>query len=371
MAKQHYSPDAQSTEDKSPDVQAVRLAGLCPRMPDAGTSASVPGTVIPGESYPLPEGFPESGESYTLTSRQGYAQLVSHPIPHPEVPGYAALTDFLNVTFPFPDQKKGLTALMTRLFEVLGNKFSPAKDRGRGFNGYTDSIDLGPFGAKFAYGGQRGTALLFMPGLACAAVPDWQTLRTLLEHELQARITRWDGAIDDMDGIHPLDEAVGLYKAGYFTNGGNKPSCRQAGNWVEPDGTGRTFYIGKRQNGKMLRIYEKGMQCIHAWHPWVRYELELHNVDRVIPWDVLDKPGPFVAGAFPKALGWVHEEASRIRTIQKEGQLSYGHLVECASHTYGRLINVMLEVEGSPEQVLEKLRKAGSPSRLKFPSDWK
>jgi len=28
-------------------------------------------------------------------------------------------------------------------------------------------------------------------------------------------------------------------------------------------------------------------------------------------------------------------------------------------------------VEGSPEQVLEKLRKAGSPSRLKFPSDWK
>lgn len=37
------------------------------------------------------------------------------------------------------------------------------------------------------------------------------------------------------------------------------PECDQAGNLINPNGDGRTFYVGKRKNGKMLRVYEKGM----------------------------------------------------------------------------------------------------------------
>ena len=209
--------------------------------------------------------------------------------------------------------------------------------------------------------------MLSLPAQACALITDWRPVVEFLRDRYEARITRWDGAVDDFEGTHPVDWAVECYKAGDFTNGGNKPSCRQAGNWIDPDGTGRTLYIGKRQNGKMLRIYEKGMQIGHQWHPWVRYEVELHNVDRVVPWEVLFDPGKYVAGAYPKALGWVTEEMSRIRTVQTQGPLSYEHLVRCASNAYGPLVNVMLEVEGSPENVVKRLRKPGTPARLSFP----
>lgn len=326
----------------------------------------LPGRVIPGESYPLME-FPESGERYEIFARGIHACFVAHPLPHPEVQGYTALTDYFNCTFPFEGTHQNVRTFLDRLLRLPGLNISQAKNRGKGFNGYERSCDLGDFGARFGYGGQAGTALLSLPGQACSAISDWQPLVELLRDQLAARITRWDGAVDDFAGTHPVDWAVERYLAGDFTNGGNKPSCRQAGNWIEPDGTGRTFYIGKRQNGKMLRVYEKGMQAGHEWHPWVRYEVELHNVDRKIPWDVLANPGQYVAGAYPKALAWVTEEMSRIRTIREESSLAYRHLVKCAANAYGPLVNVMLEVEGSPDAVVKKLSRPGVPSRLAYP----
>lgn len=290
-------------------------------------------------------------------------------MPHPEVRGCTALTDYLNCTFPFTGTHQEVRQFIDQLLRIPGINISHAKNRGKGFNGYERSYDLGDYGARFGYIGQSGTALLSLPGQACATIADWAPVVALLRDQYNARITRWDGAVDDFLGTHPVDWAVERYLAGDFTNGGNKPSCRQAGNWVEPDGTGRTFYIGKRQNGKMIRIYEKGMQTGQAWRPWVRYEVELHNVDRVVPWDVLFNLGQYVAGAFPKALSWVNEEMSRIRTIHEEGLLAYRHLVDCAANAYGPLVNVMLEVEGSPEAVVKKLRKPGTPARLAFPVD--
>ncbi len=48
-----------------------------------------------------------------------------------------------------------------------------------------------------------------------------------------------------------------------------------------------------------MRIYEKGKQLGDPESPWVRWELELHNTDREIPFDVLLQPGRYVAGAYP------------------------------------------------------------------------
>jgi len=186
----------------------------------------------------------------------------------------------------------------------------------------------------------------------------------LLRDKYGARITRWDGAVDDYLGVHSVDYAVELYKAGMFSSGGNKPKCRESGSWLEPDGSGRTLYIGKRENGKMLRVYEKGMQLGAKWHPWVRWELELHNVDRYIPWDVLLEPGKYVAGSYPKALDWIQDEMQRIRTIQKTIEIGYDYLTHYASVAYGKHLNVMLEVEGSPEKVFAKLAREGIPRRI-------
>jgi phage replication initiation protein len=219
----------------------------------------------------------------------------------------------------------------------------------------------------FAFGGQAGTAFLSLPGEACSLVGDWESVIAFLRSFPAAHITRWDGAVDDFKGTHSVEYAVACFKNGDFNAGGNKPSCNQNGNWIQPDGTGRTFYVGKRKNGKMLRVYEKGMQLGNQWHPWVRWEVELHNIDRLIPWEVLLEPGNYIVGSYPRALGWVQDEMCRVQTIKRQTKISYEHLVGYACRAYGPLLNVMLEVEGSSDAVLEKLHRSGIPRRLKHP----
>lgn len=296
---------------------------------------------------------------------KGHVRLV--PIPEDSAPSYGAITDWLNCTFPFPDGRSGLNRLFSILFAALGDGFAPAIDAGKGLHGWLYSFDLGKSGAKFAYGGQDNTAFLSLRGEACARVPDWETLRDVLENRLEAHITRWDGAIDDYLGAHSVDEAMALYLNGTFGGSGRPPKMKQFGNWVVPDGSGRTIQIGKRESGKLIRIYEKGMQLGENFHPWVRWEVEIHNNDRDIPWDVLKHPGRYAVGAYPKALAWVQAEMSRIVTIQRSQQISYEHLVGWAKQQYGKLFRVMLEVERTPENVLKKLLLEGVPKRLVNP----
>jgi len=178
--------------------------------------------------------------------------------PRSDGKGVGAFTDFLNVTFRLPEWKDPAAGFFYRLCETVGSSFGVMEDQGRGLHGYRRSFAFARGGARFAFGGQYGTGFLSIPGDGCALVPDWERLVGLLQSELGARITRWDGAVDDFEGAYPVDKAVELYLSGAFNAGGRKPSCDQKGNWVEPDGSGRTFYVGKRQNGKLLRVYEKG-----------------------------------------------------------------------------------------------------------------
>lgn len=332
-----------------------------------GPATDLPRLVIRGESY---AGNSASyDEEKVLWVRRG-RQVVPIVIAQPKAgrSPFSALTDYLNCTFPTFDKDANPSAVAFGLAEFFGEKVTPAIDRGRGLHGYTHSYDLGVSSALLAYGGQRGTALLSFPGLACALVKDWQGLRQFLEDHYKARITRWDGAVDDFEGKHSVDSAVKLFKHGAFGSGGRRPSCEQRGNWIEPDGNGRTFYVGKRENGKMLRVYDKGMQLGVPWHPWTRWEVEMHNRDRVIPWDVLEFPGHYVVGAFPQALRWAQKEMRKIKTLHEEATISYDVLAGHAARSYGKLISVMLKQEGSPEAVIDKLKRQGIPARLEHPA---
>ncbi len=282
---------------------------------------------------------------------------------------YAALTDWLNVTFRFPGGTEAIGAFFARFSEAMGGIFGGMTDQGRGKYGYTQSFVFDRGGVLFALGGQRGTALVSIPGEGCAFVQDWNALVALFRDELRGRITRWDGAVDDFEGTHSVDSAVSLYEQGDFHCGGNKPSCCVQGDWLGSGKSGRTFYVGKRANGKLLRVYEKGKQQGDPNSPWVRWELELHNVDRVIPWEVLVEPGRYVAGSYG-CMAWVHSEVTRIRTVKAQDSISYDRLKQVASTAYGALINVMLKREGSAERVVEILRRDGMPRRLQFTDDY-
>ena len=308
----------------------------------------------------------DSGESFVRApGRRGRGRILSVPLPKQDGNPRAALTDYLNLTFPLPPGSvNDPSDLFQLILACLGRAFGPAVDLNRGFLGYHHSFALGESGAKFAYGGQKGTALLSLPGKSCALISDWMPIIALFRDVLGGRITRWDGAVDVFDGSPSVDDAVAFYKAGAFNAGGNKPSCSQAGNWIESDGSGRTFYVGRRKNGKVIRIYEKGKQLGDPKDPWVRWELELHNKDRIIPWEVLLEPGKYVARAYP-CMAWVQADMCRIKTIKKSNQISYAHLKRCLKNSFGQQVNVMMKVEGNDaEKVIAQLRRPGTPSRL-------
>lgn len=277
---------------------------------------------------------------------------------------FGAFTDYLNVTFRLPrDWSDPEADFFDRFSKVAGSGLGVMQELRRGLHGYLYSYAFEHGGVRYAFGGQGNTAFLSLPGEGCALVSRWDQLTELLRDQFGARITRWDGAVDDLEGVHTVNEAVSLYLAGTFNCGGRKPSCEQKGNWIEPDGSGRTFYVGKRRNGKLLRVYEKGKQLGQRDSPWTRWEVELHNTDRVIPWDVLKDPARFVAGAYP-ALSWVTEIGDRIPTLRRTDSISYKHIVYFARLAYGRLVGTMLKREGSADAVVGKLSRPGVPERL-------
>lgn len=332
---------------------------------DGSEVANTPRLVTRGESL-WNEFIGDDGESYILCSSGGRPKLFH--IPKPKIDGVAsaALVDYLNCTFPF-SAKESIADFFYELLNVIGDAFAPVVDRNGGKYGYEHSFQLGNSKALFAYGGNNSTGFLTFSGESCHQIPDWHRLVNYLANIRKAHITRWDGAYDDFDGIHSVDDALKMYKDGLFTNGGRKPRMSQRGNWDEPDGTGRTLYIGSSENGKLMRIYEKGMQLGIPWHPWVRWECQLGNTDRIIPWEAVLEPGKYLAGCYRKALGWISEEQSRIRTLQKTADIGYDSLTYWASVAYGKHIGLMLKVEGSAEKVIEKLCRDGLPARLDLP----
>ena len=287
---------------------------------------------------------------------------------HSNTPADAAITDWVDFTFPLEDSQQAINYFFRSLIVLTGIDFTPLTSRGKGFHGWHRSYSLGKTSAIFAIGGQRGRAVLSLPGSACVLIPDkvWPDLIGLIRDEYQGRITRWDGAADDYEGVHDIEWALQQHAEGGFKSGGNRPRVSIHGDWINNEGRGRTIYIGSRKNGKLIRIYEKGKQLGDVDSKWVRWELELRRKDRDIPWDVLTMPGQYVAGAYP-CMNWVHEKASKVKTYKEIKKISCEHLISSASQSYGQLVNYMLEMGVSKEKIIEKIRRDGVPARLEIP----
>lgn len=147
-----------------------------------------------------------------------------------------------------------------------------------------------------------GSAWLHIPTLAMDRLSAWLD-------DARGTITRADLALDVWQGL-PVTDARDAYIAGQFDVRGKRPSQREHGSWTS--GHSRTFEIGSRETGKMLRVYEKGHQLFgpDSADPWVRLEVEYRNNQRLIPTDVLRRPQDFFAGAYP----WCAEILARTRS---------------------------------------------------------
>ena len=93
-----------------------------------------------------------------MAGHGGKARIQITPLPREGVPPFAALTDWLNVTFPFDSSYPdfAISKLQSQLHQYLTPKFGGMADRGRGLHGYQHSFAFDNGGVMFSYGGQRG-----------------------------------------------------------------------------------------------------------------------------------------------------------------------------------------------------------------------
>jgi len=170
-----------------------------------------------------------------------------------------------------------------------------------GLNFYKATWNLSYSAGMVSMGGKNNTILVQITGQGMAmARSGWQQ-RLAAWVALMNRfvITRLDLAYDDHEGaLYNVDRAATDYDTGGYSMGGRPPSCEMKGNWRRIEGAGRSFYVGKRDNGKMLRVYEKGRQLGDQSSLWTRFEVEIRNNDRDIPFEILTESDSYFVGAY-------------------------------------------------------------------------
>lgn len=265
------------------------------------------------------------------------------------------------ITPPEGDPVPWLLPHLAALFGV------PSCDsRGKGAFGYAQSYDLGGLGILAVGGkGQRGTAYVSLNATGCAHVKNWESVQDWLEAQ-GARLKRVDVAHDDHEGqVLSIERAVEWYNEDGFSAGGRRPGHQVKGDWLTPGSPkGRTLYIGNRANGKMARIYEKGKQLGAPESPWVRAEVEFKDTSRILPYDMLTRPGVYLAGAY-QCFGFLSAIQEKVRTIAKAAKIALGALVHYARQCYGPLVNVLMTKHGKDAAaVVAELIRPGVPRRL-------
>jgi len=115
--------------------------------------------------------------------------------------------------------------------------------------------------------------------------------------DLGGWITRTDLCLDVWSGLDVADVRQ-AWLDGRFDVRGKRPSQKEHGAWSS--GHSRTFEVGNRETGKLLRAYEKGHELFghQSGDPWVRLEVEFRNNHRVLESDILRRPADFFAGAY-------------------------------------------------------------------------
>lgn len=238
-----------------------------------------------------------------------------------------------------------------------------------GMHFYESSYQMGDGWGTVSVGGQRETVLVSISGQGLSAAAEgWETrLQEFLEGASRARITRVDLAHDDYAGAtYNVDRADQEHTQGLFNCGGRNPRCEYRGDWKNPDGKGRSFYVGNRKNGKFCRVYEKGRELGSPASEWVRVEVEFKSVDRVIPFDVLTAPGEYLAAAYP-AFAWIDTHQERIETTARVVQSGVDRAVKVVRHQFGSYIHHLVELFGVDEFLSKVCRNDKVPAFAKVP----
>jgi phage replication initiation protein len=354
------------------DLEPCRAVGAgAPRAGGVGDARAVPRVVTTGRKKAAAKPFvadPEyfnTGERVELTaSGHSRISITRHLDAVQSAPPQAALIDALAFSVVLPDDKSypWVIEQMQQFLPIESIEYR------RGLFGFRYSARIGEGVAVIAWGGdsQRGRVFFSLMGQGCSMVTNWPGLQAWLEN-YRAVLKRADVAYDDYEGkMVNIAWAVEQYRGEGFNAGGRKPRAECFGDWLDGEAStkGRTVGIGTRASGKYARCYEKGKQLGDPESPWARIEVEWRAQDRHIPYDILTKPGQYLAGAYP-CLAALDVHQSTIKTVAKAAQIAYDRAVENAKLHCGKIVNLMLAVVGGDyAEVVNQLIRPGVPGRI-------
>lgn len=262
---------------------------------------------------------------------------------------------------------------------TYGNVWT-VETKGGGWSGYMNSAKLlcnGVQAGLIAWGAKNFGYYVSFSGVGCSALNMVQ-LHKALKQMPETKITRVDIALDDMEGNVTVDEMKDRYMDGEFITKGTPPKYGyfEGGELVQQGSKkkfgmiptlGRSFYVGRRETGKLCRTYEKGKQLKSKEYPdWVRIEMEIHNKARVIPLDVLLDSDAYFVGAYPALLNiFPTVIATKLVTITKRKAKSmYNNAVETLAFQYGKMINFMRLVSDNDTEIINRLTRGLSPTDI-------
>lgn len=410
MIRQTQNSAQEFTPKRSAFFHEMKKAGLAPYhhpVYDALETTPTP-TANRGVTILAPEYYPaQKIEAMGFSSDKDYqpkedfriiavgegakAKLIRVPVCLNDINASVSFIDWINFTFKkldyfgsvfsmgvseFKDAQLDMDSqivydLSRFLVAVFG--YGVTAERSKGMYFYQKSFDLGPVDKNWGQvciGGQNESVMVsFSAQGLLAAKPGWeQRLYDFATKIPNAKITRVDLAHDAFNSAKSLTDYFQMYLADLFSLSWRRPSVEKRGDWVNENDKGRTLYVGKRQSGKLLRIYEKGLQLgggFSTMFPnWVRVELELHNEQRDLPWDILLKPGSYLSGGYP-ALQNICTEQEVLETRKKSLKLTVDRLIEVTRHQFGKYIHFVSSLFGI-EQAFQILTqdKEQTPKRL-------
>lgn len=274
--------------------------------------------------------------------------------------------------FRTQDEPGACVEALRGAFGQLGGslKAIPKKRGKQGFD-RSDGLFLADMSVgTMSFGGEamRGWVWLELTGTGCQWVDDWERCEDDLAQLRDFQYKRVDIALDTYKREVTHDTVVAAHAAGLFTTGGKPPSMSQI---VPADPyEGRTAYVGKRDQPKFLRAYEKGYEQarkfpnMHITHldgvpvaDWYRLELELKGKHQPLPEDLVENRDQYFSGAYPYLQSVIAVEPEVLKLSRDKGpKRSLASMLAILREQYGTtLYTALVAHHGDIGAVWEKI----------------
>jgi len=276
---------------------------------------------------------------------------------------------FKDLTFLIDGQKPEENDLIDRLSllstELFG--FGITKKRDFGLNGFEKTFVLGDGLGTVSFGGDhmRGSICFDISGSGCAGSKQGWERRVFdflsSSFTIGGKINRIDLAYDDFEGEKvTVDKFLDFHKQGLFKHT-RMPSCELKGDWVHPNGKGRSFCVGTRGESRTyMRCYEKGKQLGDKKSSWARVEIEfIYKSGQETDFSILTNPTAHFLGSYKFFPEFFDDSrpVERAKTILKTAEISVEKTRNWIKKMYGKAIFCLRGLAENDTKLLDDLQR--------------